>query len=288
MPLETSATAVAPALHPAAVQPLPAAAVEPVIPIAASAAVAAAAPVAQAPPAPVTPAKVEIPLDQLNALYAVQTRLAQFEKQQAEKEAAAQQEHIKILAQKGQIEDALKMAREESEKAIQAERAKQVQTEDRAKKYALDGELGRALSSHQLVTGGAEHLTTLLRNDFTVEARGDSFEVRSKDYKSVGDYIGAMLGRPEYSCFVRAQNPAGGVGANPGTSQTAPTPTAPAVAVPVEAKNLGHAIALNYSRPNSIDGRFMGESKVAVGDDGREIVKAQAAAGFGLRPLSRS
>jgi hypothetical protein len=81
-----------------------------------------------------------------------------------------------------------------------------------------------ALASKPLVQGGTEHLTRLLRDDFNVTAAGDSFVVQSKDFRSVGDYIGAMLGRPEYHCFVRANNPAGGTGGGNGnlTPQTSP------------------------------------------------------------------
>lgn len=87
---------------------------------------------------------VTIPLEQVQAFTAMQARLAQLESEQRSREQATQQDQARILAQKGEVENALRMLREQSEQQVQAERTRFVQIEDRAKRYALDGELSRA------------------------------------------------------------------------------------------------------------------------------------------------
>jgi hypothetical protein len=166
---------------------------------------------------------VTIPLDQLNAFTAMQARLAKVEEEQQKRDATAREEQVKILAAKGQVEEALRAQREEAQRALDAERIQRTQVEERAKCYALDGELARALSSYSLVAGGAEQLTQLLRDQFIVEPQGSSFAVRTQEFKSAGEHIGSMLGRPEFAHFLRAQNPAGGTGAT-GTQSTQSTP----------------------------------------------------------------
>jgi hypothetical protein len=190
------------------------------------------------------PQTVTIPLDQLNAFTAMQARLAKVEEEQARRETAVREEQVKILAAKGQVEEALRTQREEAQRALEAERVQRAQIEERARRYALDGELARALGSQPLVAGGAEQLTHLLRDHFVVEPQGNSFQVRAQDFRSVGDYIGAMLGRPEFAHFLRAQNPAGGTGVVGG--QSIPTPPAHQ-APPVEPKNFSEAVLMQYA-----------------------------------------
>ena len=150
---------------------------------------------------------VTIPLDQLNAFTAMQARLAKVEEEQQKREALAREEQVKILAAKGQVEEALRQQREEAQRAIEAERVQRAQVEERAKRYALDGELARALASQPLVAGGAEQLTHLLRDHFVVEQAGNSFQVRTQDFRSVGDYIGADARPPRIRSFPPGPEP---------------------------------------------------------------------------------
>ena len=69
---------------------------------------------------------------------------------------------------------------------MQTERARLTQVEERAERYALDGELSRALAACNLVPGGAEQLTQLWRNQFLVNA-GDSFAVRTPTFRRSED-----------------------------------------------------------------------------------------------------
>ena len=90
---------------------------------------------------------VTIPLEQIQAFTSMQARLAQLESEQRSREQSAQQEQARVLAEKGQVENALRMLRDQSEQQVQAERARLAQVEERAKRYALDGELSRALAA---------------------------------------------------------------------------------------------------------------------------------------------
>ena len=212
----------------------------------------APAPTAASPPTVPTPtatqaavpATVTIPLDQLNAFTAMQAQLVKVEEEQQKREAAAREEQVKILAAKGQVEEALRQQREEAQRAIEAERSHRAQTEERAKRYALEGELARVLGSQPLVPGGAEQLTHLLRDHFVVEHSGNSFQVRTQDFRTVGDYIGAMLGRSEFAHFLRAQNPAGGTG-GVGAQSAPSSPANPAS--PDEPKNFSEAVLMQYA-----------------------------------------
>ncbi len=188
---------------------------------------------------------VVIPLEQLNVFTAMQARLAEVEEQQQRRDEAARAEQVQILAAKGQVEQALRAQREQAERDLQAERAARVQVEERAKRYALDGELVRALASQPLVPGGAEQLAQLWRDQFLVEPQGNSFNVRSKDFRPVGEFIGALLDRPEYAHFLRAQNPAGGTGGGTGVQSVQ---TSPANPIPqVEPKNMSEAVLMQMA-----------------------------------------
>ena len=187
---------------------------------------------------------VTIPLEQIQAFTSMQARLAQLESEQRSREQAAQQEQARILAQKGEVENALRMLRDQSEQQVQAERARLAQLEERAKRYALEGELSRALAACNLVPGGAEQLTQLWRNQFTVESQGDSFAVRTPTFQSVGEFVSQQLARTEYSHFVRAQNPGGGTGGVQPSAQTPPSSPANPTQMP-QPKNMGEAVILH-------------------------------------------
>ena len=160
-------------------------------------------------PTATTQQTVTIPLEQLQAFTSIQARLAEMEAAQRTQQEAAQQEQARILAQKGEVENALRMLREQSEQTLSAERQRLAQVEERAKRYALDGEISRALAAHNLVQGGAEQLSHLWRSQFVVDTQGDSFAVRTPTFQSVGEFVSQQLARPEYAHFVRASTQGG-------------------------------------------------------------------------------
>jgi hypothetical protein len=221
-------------------------------------------------PAANQPQTVTIPLEQLQTFTSIQARLAQIEAEGRQRELQAQQEQAAILAKKGEVENALNLVRQQSEQQLANERAARATVEERAKRYALDGELSRALASQPLVPGGAEQLTQLWRSQFVAEPQGDSFTVRTPTFQSVGDFVAAQLGRPEYAHFVRAQNPGGGTGGVSPASQTAPTQPAQ-TAAPEAPKTLSEAVILTMKDMKS------------TAPDGRTDMQT----GFGLRRAAR-
>ena len=200
-----------------------------------------------APPPPASPvdpntppALVPIPQEQLQAFLAAQTRLGQLELEARQREEAAQAETARVLAAKGQVEEALKTIQAQSEAKLRAEADARLRTEDRAKRYALDNELSKALSMHPLLPGTTDQLTSILRGQLQVEAQGESYVVRTPAFVSATDHVAATLGRPEFAHFLR---PHGAGGAGGGGSTSAPTPAAnPTPAA--QPKNFGEAIIL--------------------------------------------
>lgn len=206
----------------------------------AAAAVAAVPPGGSAPPA--QPSTVTIPLEQLQLFTANQGRLAAVESELRQRDEAARLEQVKGMAARGDLEAALKTQREQAEAQLATERSSRITIEERAKRYALDGELSRALASQPLVPGGAEQLTQLWRSQLVAEPAGDSYAVRTPTFQSVGDFVAAQLAQPHYAHFIRSTNP-GGAGAT-GAAQASPTPPAHPAAPP-QPKTLGETVILH-------------------------------------------
>lgn len=118
------------------------------------------------------------------------------------------------------------------------------QTEDRAKRYALDGELSRVLAGQKLVPGGAEQLTQLWRGQLQVEAHGDSYVVRTPQFQSVEDFVTAQLAQPHYSHFLRPAG-LGGTAGTAGGNLSPPTPAANPAPAAQPPKTLGEAVILH-------------------------------------------
>ena len=135
---------------------------------------------------PTTAAGITLTPEQWAAYTSTQSRLAELEEIERRRAAEAQAAEIKALQAKGQIEQAFNLQREQARVEVETERKKLRELEDRAKRYALDGELARALAEKPLVPGGAEQLTQLWRGQFSVEAQGESFAVRAPDFQPVG------------------------------------------------------------------------------------------------------
>jgi len=243
------------------------------------------APAPQAAVAPPTPQAVTISMDQLQAFTAMQTRLTRIEEEQARTEQAKKHAEALILSQRGEHENALRMARETAEAALNAARAENTATQERAKRYALDGALAVALTGHSLVPGGAEQITRLIRDEFVVEPHGNSFNVRTQDFKSVGDYIASMLSQPTNQHWLLPKNPSGGVGVNQGTALAAPvTPPPTKPDHPLEASNLGQAIVFQAKYGDKPQGHvgapmLMGGSSLAP-DGSRVALPSPGIGGF--------
>jgi hypothetical protein len=195
-------------------------------------------------PTPTPVASVTIPLEQHAEFTQLKARLAQLEAQEEQRKATAQDLEIQALKVKGHYDKAAELTTKNYEAQLATERQRLKDNVERTRRFALDGELARELASRNLVDGGAAQLTKLIRDEFVVEDVGDTFAVKSKDFKPVGEWIGAMLGRPENAHWLKPQNPAGGTGGGTGT-QTGPTsPVNPGAEGP---KNLTEAVMLQMA-----------------------------------------
>lgn len=175
------------------------------------------------PPAPPPAATVTIPMSQLEALVATQSRIAQLEADQRQREQAAREKEIQLLTEKGQAVEAVKSLREQKDAELKAVNDAKLQLSDRAKRYALDGELSRVLGSKPLHEHAAAQLTQLWRGAFQVAEEGETFQVRTPTFQSVEQFVSGELAKPEFAHFLRAQNPGGGTGAAQTGVQGAPT-----------------------------------------------------------------
>jgi hypothetical protein len=203
------------------------------------------------------PQTVTIAVEQLQQFAQIQARLAQLEAEQRSREEAAQAEQARLLAAKGQVEEALKSIQSQSEAKLRLEADARLRTEERAKRYALDNELNRALSMHPLMPGTGDQLATILRGGLQVHAEGESYVVRTPAFVSVADHVAQTLARPEFAHFLRPSGAGGTVGT--GATQAAPTPAANPAPQP-EPKNFGEAIIIqmqtNSKNAAAIDPRL--------------------------------
>jgi hypothetical protein len=218
---------------------------------------------AQPTPAVATPQTVTIPLEQLQAFTSIQARLAEHEERVRREAQEAQRREAEVLAERGNLQDALRQLREQSEQQLIAERQKHAEVQQRAQQYALDSELSRSLAGENLVPGGVEQLTRLFRGEFVVEPQGHAFHVRTPAFQSVPDFIKAQLGRPEFAHFLRAQNPGGGTAAGQPV-QAAPTPPANPSMAP-QPRNMGEAVILHMQGVQKAQGDSRANMNLPMG-----------------------
>jgi hypothetical protein len=212
---------------------------------------------------------VTIPADQLTSLLALQARVNQLEAEQRNREQAAAEERVRLLTQKGEAENAVKALREAKDAELQTERARLMTTEERAKRYALDGELARALAAQPLVSpAAAAQLAEHFRGQFQVHAEGDSFVVRTATFETPAQFIASKLAHPDYAHFVRAGTHGGAGGQQP---QALPTPP-PHTAAPPEP-----ATFADWFKSAAESGQLRGTAAPP------EVARYDPSKGFGLR-----
>lgn len=102
------------------------------IPTTPAAPAVAATPPATPPAAAPQPQTVTIPLEQLQTFTSVQARLAQLEAEQRQRDESARAEQVKLMAAKGEIENALRLQREEAQKQLDTERSSRAAVEELA------------------------------------------------------------------------------------------------------------------------------------------------------------
>jgi hypothetical protein len=208
---------------------------------------------ASLPPAASTeqPQTVTIAIDQLQQFAQIQSRLAQLESEQRQRDEAASAEQARLLAAKGQVEEALRAIQTQSEAKLRTEAEARLRVEERAKRYALDNELSKALAMHPILPGTTEQLAMILRGQLQVQEEGDKYVVRTPTYVAAADHIAAMLARPDFAHFLRPQS----TGGTAGTGATQAEPTPPANRTPdALPKTMGEAIILQIQAQQAAKG----------------------------------
>lgn len=250
---------------------------EPVVPAAQPVAPAQAVVPASAAAPPQQSPKIELSPEEYRTFLDERTRYSQWEADRAKERTEAQAKEFAALSKAGETEKAMNLLKqqmdentamlgrqsEERLKGLEAKYRQDVEAQQRRATEAenqlrdqqarmhrsvLDGELGRALASHGLVSGGAEQLATIWKsqNQFTVAGEGEGLAARATTGQTVPEFVAAQLARPEYAHFVVARTQ-GGI-QNPGQN-TQIAPASPANVDPtrmpipgVDSKNLGEAM----------------------------------------------
>jgi hypothetical protein len=171
-------------------------------------------------------------------------RLAKLEAKQAERDEADRKRDEAEAIKRGEYEKLLSSRDADLAKAHEKAR----DAEDRAKRTTRDRELALALAGQNLRPGAAKHLTKLLSDDLEAVPDSDGgYTVRSKDRRSVADFITDTLKQPDYDAFVSST---ARTGVTPGGgTHSAPTPETPTT--PAMPKNLGEAIMGAYTAVRS-------------------------------------
>jgi hypothetical protein len=159
---------------------------------------------------------VSVPADTLAAL---QSRAAQAEAAIAAREAESRAADARLMVSRGESEALVRQTQAEVNKAKES-----------AARYASRAALTAELAGHQLGIGAAEQLGTLLGDQVVADIGADgSFNVRSKDFRSVKDFVSSTLANPDYKHFLAHGQPAA-----PATTPANPTATPGAPAQPID------------------------------------------------------
>jgi hypothetical protein len=121
--------------------------------------------------------------------------------------------------------------------------------EDAGKAAAKTAALANALSSLPLVQGAQEHLSQLLAPQVTLHEEGGQYIATGPAMAPLADHLKTIMGRPEYSMFLRPSNPQGGTasGASSGAHVLHTPGGFPAQAH--QPRNLGEALLASGVNP---------------------------------------
>lgn len=154
----------------------------------------------------------------MQEIATLRSQVRELTAQDAERKATEQKAEDERRRKAGEFDQILK---DRDEKAAAAER-KATEATERARSYARNEALAKALSSHNLREGSADDLMELWSKEFTAEPVGDSWRVIAKDGRSVADVIGERLKSDRYANHLKAEGRSGG-GGQQGGGNAAPT-----------------------------------------------------------------
>ena len=226
--------------------PTPAPETPPAAP-AAPATAAAPAPPPAAPAPPPTPEDIRVPPEYFRTLLAAQNRLAEIEVEKQRAEREKEEARALHMAEQGKHKEAIEAMRTAKEKEVKDLQGTIATMQAQTKKWVLEGELARALSSHNLMPGAAAKLTKLWQDEFEVRAENGRYVVQTPTtLESPAAFVNRLLASDEFGYFVKAQVPHTPSQPTQPSSPSLAAPPAPGTAPPAETlppdATLGEAI----------------------------------------------
>lgn len=210
---------------------------------------------------------VSVPADTLAAL---QNRAAQAEAAIASREAESRAADARLMVSRGESEALVRQTQSEVAKARES-----------ASRYAARASLTAELAGHQLGVGAAEQLGVLLGDQVVADIGADgSLNVRSKDFRSVKDFVASTLANPDYKHFLANGQPATPT-PTPGNPMQPSNPGAPAQPTDLsqtKVNNLGEALLLRNQLERQQQAQALTANPLGRDENGRKVPTP----GFGL------
>lgn len=182
-----------------------------------------------APGGPPIPPTIPLTVDEFQRLRGIESQFAEFQKQRQAEIEAKETERLRVLAEKGQVEEAFKQHREMHEKKLAEEQARYASLESsllsREKATVLaEALMGRSFASEEASTQLRQLLD--MRFEASRNAAGQ-IEVREKgSLRPAADVMKEVIASPSYAHFFAASS-SGGSGSD-GSRPPAPPQQPPA------------------------------------------------------------
>ncbi len=133
---------------------------------------------------------------------------------------AARVEQVKLLAQKGEIENALRIQREQAEQQLNAERPSGPRSRNGPSDMPSTASSPAFWPRSHWCPAAPSSSPSSGGTSSPWKPRADSFAVRTPTFQSVSDFVAAQLAQPHYAHFIRSTNQGGTAGT---TAPTRPT-----------------------------------------------------------------
>ena len=188
---------------------------------------------AQTTPPPATPPpppKVELPVEEYQRLVSLGSQLAELQRANQAALEAKEQERIKALAEKGQIEQALEALNKTHADKLSAESQRYADLERQVFAEKQSATISQALAGRAFVSpDAASQVQEILASKVEVvrDASGNLTAVDKLTRRPAGDVLRELLDSPSFAHFLAPVNPQGGAGQQGNRVQQAKTDTPP-------------------------------------------------------------
>ena len=173
---------------------------------------------AQTTPPPATPPpppKVELPVEEYQRLVSLGSQLAELQRANQAALEAKEQERIKALAEKGQIEQALEALNKTHADKLSAESQRYADLERQVFAEKKNAVIAQAVAGTQFVSPfAAQQVQAIIDGQIEVirDANGALIAVDKTTRRPAADAIAELLGSEAFLHFQAPKNPGGGAG----------------------------------------------------------------------------